>query len=765
MATTGRTSCALATALFIASAFDSAPRAAEPPATHESFQLLLGTNRVQTNNHALTDGAEFVRQLRDGDLLVAGYGASHFTDVGGFQYPMLARIDGEGHVLWQRIYTELPGHRIVGLRESAEGILVLFADAGLGTHLSLRRFDGNGEPGSTIAEIDNAQLRGAFRNRMFTGFLIALPDATGSELSRMEAANADAFSLALLLEDGRIIPVASPAAFAPLRQASDDPGAFLFVENGLQPLEVVGFDADLGIARRLALSAPLYIKGGAYPPGSLAQSDSHLFVLESRPHGRRQSSTMVLESFAEDGERTWQAKLGRVDVVHKVFVAANRDLVVTAEYECSPLVLRVGSDGRIKREARIRIAGRCATIGDAIELADGRVAVVGATRDARRTTGYDEGDAFLAVTDLQWQGFAELGRCLAPRRRLESAADEILSRTGVVVIRDPTPAIVPGPLDVDIAVPTDSRFDCGEPSESDFTDFLDAAVVATRRIHAGEKQSRGSSTTADTYWSQHPLLFVRARGRVGGTGYRESLEYGPKDPRIVAEVGLGQEAMEFALREMVPYADRMERVLEALAEAHIILVTAGRDDARYGTASYRERVIAAERVVDLYQGLSRSERSALAITHRFFALGIADEPGVLEFFGEAQLDVGLDRVDDVFPYLLGELLPIERRMAALRQQFSDNLNISVSSIDRRMAPDERLHALERLWASAERLDDRQRERVRRLDLELSIGREPGIEFFGTYERRVDVGRPNIDQAFDFVLANEALIARSPTHRF
>ena len=64
----------------------------------EVFQVTFGTRPYLGQRSPTTDGGRFLVAANDGDIIVAGHGASTFTDTGDRTKPMITRIAADVHV-------------------------------------------------------------------------------------------------------------------------------------------------------------------------------------------------------------------------------------------------------------------------------------------------------------------------------------------------------------------------------------------------------------------------------------------------------------------------------------------------------------------------------------------------------------------------------------------------------------------------------------------------------------------------------------------
>ena len=87
------------------------------------------TSHVTFGTSGGDDGAAILVETESGDLVVAGSGASFWSDDGSIQPsgdPMVARINARGELEWQRVYADLANHRIIAfVAQGEEQYLVL----------------------------------------------------------------------------------------------------------------------------------------------------------------------------------------------------------------------------------------------------------------------------------------------------------------------------------------------------------------------------------------------------------------------------------------------------------------------------------------------------------------------------------------------------------------------------------------------------------------------------------------------------------------
>jgi hypothetical protein len=89
-----------------------------------SFHITFGTTGTPGNYYA--DHAGFLAETDGGDIVVAGTGASYASDTGRARtYPLIARVDPDGTLKWQRVYRNVENRNIAGLLAVGEEQFVL----------------------------------------------------------------------------------------------------------------------------------------------------------------------------------------------------------------------------------------------------------------------------------------------------------------------------------------------------------------------------------------------------------------------------------------------------------------------------------------------------------------------------------------------------------------------------------------------------------------------------------------------------------------
>ena len=194
------------------------------------FQANFGVDQPITPKGGTTDEGRFLTESMNGDIIVAGYGASYYTDAANLveENPMLARFDRSGQMRWQRIHTDLSQYRIMALFSDQNGDFIVLEDIRLlfgrdsfpYYDVELRRIGDDGDLSEVVSRINVAYGSDSFEYWDQGSSGVMFPAVTVPGLSARVAGREEK-TLVGMLSDGTIQTRSRPDEYWPTQYLGD----------------------------------------------------------------------------------------------------------------------------------------------------------------------------------------------------------------------------------------------------------------------------------------------------------------------------------------------------------------------------------------------------------------------------------------------------------------------------------------------------------------------------------------------------------------
>jgi hypothetical protein len=386
----------LATAGFAAGALSTCTSLAQ-----ESFHITFGTTGTQQSH----DGASFVVRADNGDVVVAGSGGSFYSDDrDGVTYPLIARVDPDGELKWQRVYRELENQRIVaflGLGE--EQFMVLRANPTLREleapppDISLRRVDGSGDVSESLGTLGGFSIVEPFPVEGAEPYFLVVA-------ARHAAPPASFLDVRLFRLDlrGNVLELASVPGIGSLENLTYPGGEAVLVSRWRQagstgdgrasPLHTELIRIRLTGETELALTIPNRLCR------SLAASLTSIYCVEYEWPGTRVTSDGLV-SYSPAGQVLWRHDLESGMHVQQMRPVDSGGLIYSYVDGMDTVITRLSGSGASLWTRRLRSSGPYVFLGGIEQLRDERLALVGSTGNVGAFVSTDT-DAVLIVTDV-----------------------------------------------------------------------------------------------------------------------------------------------------------------------------------------------------------------------------------------------------------------------------------------------------------------------------------------------------------------------------
>lgn len=729
----------------------------------EVFQVIFGVRPSITAQHryGVTDSVNHIVEAPNGDIIVAGNGASSYTDTGSRTKPMVARIDRAGNVLWRRIYDDLQDEDILAIAGKGDEQFILFKkdveDHSGRTRrtetLSLRRVDSAGNISRILGSKEGVQVYGAAAviDTELKRFVFAGIDAEGITYSRPEVRAVQLHEIDL---NGNVRRLSFPEGITGLRMFQHVAGKeFIFFRMGSfysHPLDISRVSDDGEVSQVIEWYDETKM------PSHVIATESRIFVIYQTDY--RPEKYRILAHGA-DGSGLWHYDIEGIDRVMAASAARDGGVILSVNYEGNPLIFAVNPDGELQWSQRFRSAKANAGISAIAELSDGWLALGGSTSPGSGAFSSTDSDALLVVSGPDGAGLSEYSGCLADADEIERLRAELESLTGAVVRREvymtgrkPTPAEELPPLNSKVP-PTD---DCGSLSEQDLQRFLQEAVDEAQELALSKPSDRAKID-----------IMLRPEGSLVPSGFKEMDRYDVgRIPRLEVEGTSAREAINYIATEVLPYTERFWVVFDELQAAGRMWV----GENRFGSGmpegpSFREVTEMGELFVKELKSLPDNERRAFASKFSAKPIVFAADDEHMHIWGRNRVTVGKNRISDIFDYVLTTLPEIESEIL----EETKALDAAVSTQFRKTDPDMRhadyLEVLRRISASIESLSPEDIGVLQDTYATVEVGNR-WINDLGVqdYHRLVYMQPVAAEHIFEFIIENAELLQQQELRR-
>lgn len=374
-----------------------------PPCTslaQEPFHITFGTTGYPDSHFA--DDVGFIVESDSGDIVVAGTGASFFSDDrGGLSYPLIARVRADGELVWQRVYKELENQSVVGLLAVGEDQFVLLREAltrsaprGLTTAVSLRRVSQSGDVSESLgtlggfSTLEPFPVKGGQPYFLIVGSrVVPLPSLSRDvRLFRLDL-QGNTVELASVPGSGSLVNVAYPGGEELLlsRWHSVADGPVGATRNEVTRVRLSGdTETAFTIDHRLC--------------GSIAASLTRVFCVEHE-WPQREATSEILVSYSLTGQVLWRRVLEPGVFVRVMRTVDSGGLIYSHIDGIDTIVTRRSQSGDVLWTQRLRSTGPRVFLRTIEQLRDQRLALLGSTGSFGAFVSTDT-NAMLMVTEI-----------------------------------------------------------------------------------------------------------------------------------------------------------------------------------------------------------------------------------------------------------------------------------------------------------------------------------------------------------------------------
>lgn len=677
----------------------------------EVFQVTLGTRGESPPKSPVADIIRFIDEAENGDLVVAGYGASQFTDTGSRTKVMIARVDASGAIIWKRIYEELADNDILAFASGAnrqyivlnEYVHDMTGQTPATQTITLRSVNKSGNLSPVIGRLERVNVQGtaAVLDDDLSGFVIAASDSTGITHASRGRRDQSLYAIDLRGEVSQLPFPSGVKSMQHFQYVGDRSFVYMPFDWMINEAPHVDRVNDKGQVTQLIHWQD--------PIEHLVYNDGRLFadVIVLPPTGIRK-----VVAFSTGGDELWQHYLGKDQRITALAPLRSGGVIFTTTYENNSLVTSLSPNGEVVWQNRIRSTMQFSDTQRIRELKDNWIAFAGSTALYRGAYASADSDAMLLVTNPDGSGITRYAGCLADPGEIEELRTELKALTGMEVRRD---VFMGGGLTadaevlpVDVRVPVD--LDCESVSEHDLREFLQQMVAEVRLL--------GLSTPSErTKINVH----LGAAGSSAPTGFRVIglAEYG-RVPMIAMERGVEGPAARFVADDILPYAEKAQAIVDRLQDIAAMRIDPDRSAfARGGGLSFGNMVETAEGFLVRFGALSASDQSAFVTRFRHQEIVFSEDDDKLFVWHMNQIHVGKNRLDDVFDYVLHELPGVEADIRDEEMAIRDSLAMSLGK-HHDLEHTVYLDALRVITASGETLSELDRSKVRETAVHLNI---------------------------------------------
>jgi hypothetical protein len=372
-------------------------------AAEGAFHLTIGTTGDPRGRN--TDSVTFVVETESGDIVIAGNGGSRWSDdgVGNHTSPLIARINANGDLQWQRVYDDLESHRITALISDGEEQYIVLEQSLRGNLVSvvtLKRIDEQGNPSDVIGTLEGfwvVQTIPVVDGDLSYFLLAAKKGATSRE------AYASAVQLFRLDLQGRITEMDFAGSFDFVEHLQHVGGQeFLLsrsgrgrevVVDGRQTLEVDTDILRLDRSGEIDLLFTLVNRMCRH----VAVSQDQVLCTEYVAF-TRQPPFGAIVAYTPSGEELWRRDFEPNVEIRQMHALASGDVLVAYQQGENTIVSRHNSVGDAVVSHTMHSTGEYVFLTAIETLRDGRIAFLGSTGSFGAFASTDT-DAMLLVAD------------------------------------------------------------------------------------------------------------------------------------------------------------------------------------------------------------------------------------------------------------------------------------------------------------------------------------------------------------------------------
>lgn len=670
----------------------------------EIFQVIFGVRPALSAQHGygVTDSVNYIVEAPNGDIVVAGNGASSYTDTGSRTKPMVARIDPSGNVLWRQIYEDLEDQEILAFAGRGDNQFMVFkkdnkARSGRTRNtetLSLRRVDSEGNMSRQLGAIDGVQVYGTAPvvNTKLERFVFASIDAEGMTYTRPEIRDVRLHEIDL---NGNVRRLAFPEGIKGLRMfqhvGNDN---FVFLRMGTfytQPQGIARVNQDGEVDQVMEWYDEVKM------PSHVIATATRIFLIYQIDY--REKKYRIL-AHAIDGSGLWNYDIEGVDRVVAATATRSGGLILSGSYEGNPLVFTVSPQGKLLWSQRFRSAKANAAIAAIKELSGGWLALAGSTDPGGGAFSSTDSDALLVVSGPGGDGLSDYSGCLADADQIERLRAELQSMTGIEVRREvlmsgrrPTPAEDLPPLNSRVP----ATGDCGPLSEQDLQRFLQEALDEARALNLSKPSDRVKID-----------IMLRPPDSIAPEGFKEMNRYDVgRTPHLEAEHTSAHAVMRYVANEILPFTERFWIVFDQLqASGRMWVGEKHHGNGTPGEPSFREVTEMAEQFIEELNSRPEQDRRAFAAKFSAKPIVFSADDDLLHIWGDNWVLVGKNRIDDIFEYVSETLPKIESEILAETEALYSAIATQFRKSDPNLPHLEYLEVLRRISASIESLSDK-----------------------------------------------------------
>lgn len=369
----------------------------------DAFHLTFGTTGNPESHYA--DGVGFVVETDSGDVVVAGAGASFFSDDrDGLTYPLIARVRTDGGLRWQRVYSELENQRVMALLAvGEEQFMVLRTNPrlrtleGPATGVSLRRIGESGDVSQSLGTLEGFSVLEPFPVKGVEPYFLIVA-------ARHPAAPGPFLDVRLFRLDlrGNVTELASVAGVGSLEGLAYPGGEELLVTRWRSGESAgdgrsIAIHTDVTRVRWTGETEVAFTIANKLCR-SVAASLASIFCIEYEWPGTEEASD-VLVSYSPTGQVSWRHDLEPGVRIRLMRPLDSGGLVYSYVDGTDAIIACLSAAGALLWTQRLRSTGPYAFLGGIEQLRNDRLALFGSTGSFGALVSTDT-DAMLIVTDV-----------------------------------------------------------------------------------------------------------------------------------------------------------------------------------------------------------------------------------------------------------------------------------------------------------------------------------------------------------------------------